>query len=241
MSYADVVEHWRADEPFRAFFAALLADPPFKAYFWETPPVTQATAARAFEFVLVDSPELAALAPEPDAFAGHFIPSQAVATFPNIGGDALSLPRCGKDHPRPMPTSRPSRDRRRCRSSMRCGRPLALQWQGAFPPRRSGSACPGWELLGCTCGWMSGRSTIPTSLTVCRPADIVANLDLIRALPILRVPGTGLEPELNERQLHARRRVHEALQAPGGISSPPGSCVWHVVGLQRSVREWAIR
>ena len=30
---------------------------------------------------------------------------------------------------------------------------------------------------------------------------------------------------------------HEAL---GGISSPAGSCVWHVVGLQRSVREWAI-
>jgi hypothetical protein len=27
----------------------------------------------------------------------------------------------------------------------------------------------------------------------------------------------------------------------GGISSPAGSCVWHVVGLQRSVREWAMR
>jgi hypothetical protein len=55
------------------------------------------------------------------------------------------------------------------------------------------------------------------------------------------VPGTGREPELNERQLHARRRVHETMAALGGISSPSGSCVWHVVGLQRSVREWAIR
>ena len=27
----------------------------------------------------------------------------------------------------------------------------------------------------------------------------------------------------------------------GGISSPAGSCVWHVMGMQRSVREWAIR
>ena len=26
-----------------------------------------------------------------------------------------------------------------------------------------------------------------------------------------------------------------------GISSPAGSCIWQVVGLQRSVREWAIR
>ena len=70
---------------------------------------------------------------------------------------------------------------------------------------------------------------------------IVANFDQLRALPLLRVPGNGREPELHERQLDARRRVHEALQALGGISSPAGSCVWHVVGLQRSVREWAIR
>ena len=72
-------------------------------------------------------------------------------------------------------------------------------------------------------------------------AFIVAQLDPLRALPVLRVPGTGREPELSERQLHARCRVHEGMTALGGISSPAGSCVWHVVGLQRSVREWAIR
>jgi hypothetical protein len=31
------------------------------------------------------------------------------------------------------------------------------------------------------------------------------------------------------------------MAALGGPSTPAGSCVWHVVGLQRSVREWAIR
>jgi hypothetical protein len=72
-------------------------------------------------------------------------------------------------------------------------------------------------------------------------AFIVANLDSLRALPILRVPGTGRAPDLNERQLHARDRVHTALEALGGISSPAGSCIWHVVGLQQSVREWAMR
>jgi hypothetical protein len=72
-------------------------------------------------------------------------------------------------------------------------------------------------------------------------AFIVANLDPLRALPILRIPGTGRDPDLNDRQLHARRCVHKALEALGGISSPAGSCVWHVVGLQRSVREWALR
>jgi hypothetical protein len=70
---------------------------------------------------------------------------------------------------------------------------------------------------------------------------LIANLDPLRAIPILRVPGTGREPELNERHLHARDRVHKTLEALGGISSPAGSCVWHVVGLQKSVREWAIR
>jgi hypothetical protein len=72
-------------------------------------------------------------------------------------------------------------------------------------------------------------------------AFIVAQLDTLRALPVLRVPGTGREPELNDRQLAARRRVHAAMAALGGIGSPAGSCVWHVVGLQRSVREWALR
>jgi hypothetical protein len=54
-------------------------------------------------------------------------------------------------------------------------------------------------------------------------------------------PGTGREPEINDRQLNARRRVHQSLKALGGLSSPAGSCVWHVVGLQRSVREWSMR
>jgi hypothetical protein len=34
-------------------------------------------------------------------------------------------------------------------------------------------------------------------------AFIMAQLDPLRALPILRVPGTGREPDFNELQLHA--------------------------------------
>ena len=72
-------------------------------------------------------------------------------------------------------------------------------------------------------------------------AFIIAQLESLRAMPILRVPGTGRAPDLNERQLHARRRVQEALQALGGHGSPTGSCAWHVLGCQRSMREWAMR
>jgi hypothetical protein len=96
-----------------------------------------------------------------------------------------------------------------------------------------------------TLGKMLGAGTITPEMhdaAKALQADfIIANFDPLRALPLLRVPGNGREPELRERQLDARRRVHEALEALGGIGSPAGSCVWHVVGLQRSVREWSIR
>jgi hypothetical protein len=70
---------------------------------------------------------------------------------------------------------------------------------------------------------------------------IAASLDPIRATPLHRISRVRHEPDLNERQLDARRRVHEAMQALGGINSPAGSCAWHVVGLQHSLRAWAMR
>ena len=36
-----------------------MAEAPYDAFLWETPPITKATAKRGFEFVLVDSPDLA--------------------------------------------------------------------------------------------------------------------------------------------------------------------------------------
>ena len=41
-------------------------------------------------------------------------------------------------------------------------------------------------------------------------------------------------------QVDARRRVGKALDALGGLGTPAGNCVWHAVGLQRSIREWTL-
>ena len=91
-SFAEVVEAWRSDRDFRAWFNALLADTPFVAFRWETPPVTVATASQPFEFVLLDSPGLACT-PDPDAFAEHFQRDSApeVLSFPNLGADAIMI------------------------------------------------------------------------------------------------------------------------------------------------------
>ena len=70
-TFADVLHGWRNDEGFRSLFNSMLADAPYKAFRWETPPVTSDTVSRPFEFVLLDSPGLAQR-PDAEAFAEHF-------------------------------------------------------------------------------------------------------------------------------------------------------------------------
>jgi hypothetical protein len=92
LRYVDAVGLWRHDRAFRSFFIRLLQEAPFAAYFWECPPLTEATLSRPFEFVLVDSPRLASMPPDTQAFADRFLAEDVgedIATFWNLGGDAL--------------------------------------------------------------------------------------------------------------------------------------------------------
>jgi hypothetical protein len=68
----------------------------------------------------------------------------------------------------------------------------------------------------------------------------IARYDVVRCMALMRLPGGG-PGDFTEAQVDARRRVGKVLDALGGLGSPAGSCVWHVVGLQRSIREWALR
>ena len=67
-----------------------------------------------------------------------------------------------------------------------------------------------------------------------------ASLDGLRASQLLRVPGGSGDP-LTERQASSRARLAAALDALGGHGSAAGSCAWHILGLEASVREWAMR
>ena len=91
MSYADALDLWQHNESFRSFFISLLADAPFSAYRWETPPVTLGTVNREFEFVLLDSPSLVR-PPDTKTFASYFTTAESdtgIVIFENLGKDAL--------------------------------------------------------------------------------------------------------------------------------------------------------
>lgn len=91
LSFQAVIELWCAKKEFREYFTALLQKSSFDSFFWETPPVTDRTLNRPFEFVLVQSTSLQRLRPDPSPFMPHFSsePSKTVLTFPNLGGDAI--------------------------------------------------------------------------------------------------------------------------------------------------------
>jgi hypothetical protein len=95
LPYAEVLRLWQNDTGFRSFLIALLTDAPFSAFRWETPALTAASAARPFEFVILDSPGLAAN-PDPNAFADHFgdAAKDDVVSFPNLGNDAILIVPC---------------------------------------------------------------------------------------------------------------------------------------------------
>ncbi len=97
LTYAEVIELWQQDHNFRSFFISLLAESPFIAYFWETTPITTSTVHQSFEFVLIDSPQLARVNPDRDSFRQYFastLGDQEVITFSNLGKDALLIVPC---------------------------------------------------------------------------------------------------------------------------------------------------
>lgn len=62
-----------------------------------------------------------------------------------------------------------------------------------------------------------------------------------RALKLERIGGHGTGNTMTEHSAYAHKKVSQALDAVGGISSPAGSALWYVAGLGMSVREWALR
>ena len=67
-----------------------------------------------------------------------------------------------------------------------------------------------------------------------------AALHRMASSSLLRVRG-GAGDLISERNVDARKKIAAAIDMLGGHDSAAGSCAWHVIGLECSVREWAMR
>lgn len=96
-----------------------------------------------------------------------------------------------------------------------------------------------------TVGLMLANGTITAEMhdaaVVFRMRFRAAALDDLQPMAWDRVPGGGARDGMTERQAAAREHVAAAMDALGGFASAGGSVVWHVVGLEHSVRDWAHR
>jgi hypothetical protein len=100
-----------------------------------------------------------------------------------------------------------------------------------------------------TLALMERRGSITAAMRECgdefRARFAAAHLDPLRALDLSRIRvagGVRRRPDdlAGSRIENARTVVWRSILAVGGIGSPAGSCLWHVVGWERSLKEWAL-
>ena len=90
LSFVEVIAGWRKDAAFRSFYIAEVSAAPYHAFFWEMPPIRRGHTDLPYECVLIRSDALARMPPDAEAFASQFdATTRDVATFPNLGGDAV--------------------------------------------------------------------------------------------------------------------------------------------------------
>ena len=97
LHYDDVIFYWHENHEFRNFYLSVLNESPFDAFFWEHPPVTRSNIRQPYEFVLVDSPQLARASADPVPFREKFAslpPGKEVIAFENLGRDAELIVPC---------------------------------------------------------------------------------------------------------------------------------------------------
>jgi hypothetical protein len=95
-----------------------------------------------------------------------------------------------------------------------------------------------------TLGQMLANGTITQEMhdagVIFRTAFQRALLDGTRVTSLLHIP-SGAVGQLGDGPVAARERVAHAIAALGGFGSPAGSIAWFVIGLEHSIRDWALR
>ncbi|KAG5183218.1 hypothetical protein JKP88DRAFT_241395 [Tribonema minus] len=100
VTWREAIDAIMSDEDaFANGLTAALQHSPHKAFFWETVPVTKATAASTpFEFILADAAPLARVRPEKNPFPLHIGGcGEGVAVFANLNSDATLVSPCHQE------------------------------------------------------------------------------------------------------------------------------------------------
>jgi hypothetical protein len=79
------------DRDFALWYSELLGGADYEAFFWEHPPICHDNIDADAEFVLLDSPALARLDPDPTAFGPYFVRGREIVSFRSLGGDAVLI------------------------------------------------------------------------------------------------------------------------------------------------------
>ena len=93
VKYQTVLELWKNNAVFSAWYSATLAQSPFQAFRWETPVLTRYKLSKNFEYVLVSAESFVTRPVNGRAFSDHFSES-SVVSFSNLGGDGLMIVPC---------------------------------------------------------------------------------------------------------------------------------------------------
>lgn len=97
LTWQDVLYGWQSNAKFQQYFSTILETVPYPAYFWETPPLTQARQDHPFFCVVLDSPTLATVKADFSPFANYLRLSPKntdVRVFSNLSGDAQLIAPC---------------------------------------------------------------------------------------------------------------------------------------------------
>lgn len=98
LRYFDFIKLLQKGKNFRSFFINFLSEVPYRAYHWETPPVTKKSIHQIFDCVIYNRPQID-LPADPTPFRKYFDHTSKVAIFSNLGKDAQLIAPAPSDQP----------------------------------------------------------------------------------------------------------------------------------------------
>lgn len=88
LSYRDVVDLWENSDIFREFYTQVLLEVPFRGFFWENKPVSNASLDEHYEFIVRGTSAFDGKLAHANTFEKYFEHEQDIVAFDNLSGDA---------------------------------------------------------------------------------------------------------------------------------------------------------